>query len=159
MRVIDNFLPKKDFETLQKIVMGDKIGWCFNYKTNHNSQELSDFYFCHTLFNCNPLSDYYEVFANKLISKMDLFALRRIKLNCYPWSEKLIQHKLHIDYPVKHKALILYFNTCNGFTMFENNIKIESVENRALLFDGSKKHRSTNCTNDKARFNININYI
>jgi hypothetical protein len=159
MKVIDNFLPEEDFKILQKIVMGKTIPWYFAKETNFGAKQLSDFYFCHTLYNCNPVSDYYEVFVNKLISKLDLFALRRVKLNCYPWSEKLIEHKLHIDYPEKHKALILYFNTCNGFTMFENNTKIESVENRGLLFDGSKKHRSTNCTNDKARFNININYI
>jgi|TARA_R100001129_G_scaffold171554_1_gene141767 hypothetical protein len=159
MKIIDNFLPQEDFKTLQKIVMGNDIQWYYNYQTNKGSKSLNDFYFCHTLFNCNQISDFYKIFAEKLISKMDLFALRRAKLNCYPWSENLIKHKLHFDYPVKHKALILYFNTCDGFTMFEDNTKIESIENRALLFDGSIKHRSTNCTNDKARFNININYL
>jgi hypothetical protein len=37
--------------------------------------------------------------------------------------------------------------------------KVESIENRALIFDGNKKHFSTSCTNDKARFNIAINYL
>jgi|TARA_E500000318_G_C3485949_1_gene182352 hypothetical protein len=159
MKIIDNFLPEEDFKILQKIVMGKTIPWYYAKETNTGAKELSDFYFFHNLFDIHPLSDLYTIFLDKLITKINMFALKRAKLNCYPWSENLIKHKFHIDYQVKHKALILYFNTCNGFTMFKDNIKIESKENRALLFDGSELHRSTNCTDDKARFNININYI
>ena len=37
--------------------------------------------------------------------------------------------------------------------------KIESIENRALLFDPSIEHRSTTCTDAKGRININFNYF
>ena len=44
-------------------------------------------------------------------------------------------------------------------TILNDDIMIESVENRVLLFDPSLPHSSTTCTNAKARFNININYF
>jgi hypothetical protein len=43
--------------------------------------------------------------------------------------------------------------------MFENNLKVESVGNRMVMFDASKQHASTDCTNAKARVNINFNFL
>ena len=61
--------------------------------------------------------------------------------------------------PWNHKTAIFYINSNNGFTVLENDTKIESIENRLLLFNGSKKHHSTSCTNSGARININFNYL
>ena len=41
----------------------------------------------------------------------------------------------------------------------EDGTKIDSIANRILLFDSSKKHCSTTTTNTFARINININFI
>ena len=40
----------------------------------------------------------------------------------------------------------------------EDGTKIESVANRVLLFDSSRPHSSTRCTDQKVRVNINLNY-
>ena len=37
--------------------------------------------------------------------------------------------------------------------------KIESIENRMILFDASRLHTSTNTTNVNRRVNINFNYF
>ena len=50
-------------------------------------------------------------------------------------------------------------NTCNGFTILDDGTKIDSIENRALLFDPSKLHHSTTCTDEKVRINIILNYL
>ena len=47
----------------------------------------------------------------------------------------------------------------DGFTVLHDGTKIESKRNRLLLFDGSKPHHSTNCTDDWRRININFNYF
>jgi hypothetical protein len=52
----------------------------------------------------------------------------------------------------------LSLNDCNGYTVIGDK-KIESKANRALFFDPSVEHNSTNCTDEKARFNINFNYF
>ena len=49
-------------------------------------------------------------------------------------------------------------NTNDGGTILSGN-KIDSIENRVVLFDGNKPHSSSTCTNQKARFNINFNYF
>jgi len=74
-------------------------------------------------------------------------------------TEKLIKHKAHRDLPpaLSHKGAILSLNTCNGGTYIGKKF-IKSVENRILLFDPSVLHSSTNCTDQQARFNININW-
>ena len=93
---------------------------------------------------------------NNFLSKKDFIT---IKANLYHKTEKLIFHKPHLDYDFKHKGAILYLNTCNGYTVLNGGVKIKSVENTLLLFDSSKTHNSTNCTDKKIRVNININYF
>ena len=61
--------------------------------------------------------------------------------------------------PYKHKGAILYINDNNGKTILEDGTEIESKANRLLLFDASKPHNSTSCTDAKSRINININYF
>jgi hypothetical protein len=68
----------------------------------------------------------------------------------YPMVFNLFFNKL------KMKSLL---NTCDGFTSLDDGTKIESIENRLLLFDSNKPHASSTCTNAKARFNMNFNYF
>ena len=49
-------------------------------------------------------------------------------------------------------------NSNNGYTSI-NKDKIESIENRILLFDPSVEHNSVTCTDEKVRLNINFNYF
>ena len=50
-------------------------------------------------------------------------------------------------------------NTNNGYTEFENGVKIESVANRLITFPAGMKHRGTSCTDKKIRVVINFNYL
>lgn len=153
--VIDNFLPKEEFEHMQKVFMSAHFPYYFN--TNVADEYDKDFYFTHAVYDDNVVnSDYYEA-VRPLLIKLDTMFLRRVKVNCYTKSEKIIKHKAHKDYEVPHKGAILSLNTCNGGTYIGEEF-IKSVENRILLFDPSVLHSSTNCTDQQARFNININW-
>ena len=44
-------------------------------------------------------------------------------------------------------------------TVLEDGTECESVANRLLLFDATKPHHSTTCTDQKRRVNINVNYM
>ena len=77
----------------------------------------------------------------------------------YPNTEKIHEHGMHTDDLFPHKAAILSINTCDGYTKLEDGTKIDSVANRVLLFDGSKLHTPSTCTNQPVRMNININYF
>jgi hypothetical protein len=56
---------------------------------------------------------------------------------------------------------VLFFclNTCDGYTGFADGTKVESVENRLILFDSLEDHYSTSTSNAQARINLNINYV
>lgn len=158
--VIENFLPKKDFDQL-KSELNPHLPWFYyssvatsNDKINHKL----NYYFAHIF--------YYELAQSQslnlivpLINRLNMKALIRAKANLYPSTPKLIEHESHADFPYEHKGAIFSINTCDGYTVLDDGTKIASVENRLLLFDPSKDHASSTCTNDKVRMNININYF
>ena len=76
----------------------------------------------------------------------------------------LSKHGFHID----NKFLvntdtcftsILYLNTNNGYTEFENGTKVESIKNRLIKFPLSYRHTGTTCTNQPFRSVINFTYF
>ena len=117
------------------------------------------FYMTHMFYDNNtPMSNFYE-FLIPVLEKLEVKCLIRAKGNLYPHTEILHIHPPHMDYTFSHSAAIFSLNTCDGYTMLEDGTKIESVANRILLFDASKKYCSTTTTNESARINININYL
>ena len=90
---------------------------------------------------------------------MDIHALVRIRAILYANQGEQIIHDKHRDYNFPHKTALLYLNTCNGFTEFEDGERVESVANRLVKFDGSKLHNSSTCTDQKVRAVISINYF
>jgi hypothetical protein len=163
MKIIDNFLKEEDFNLISNLVYSFSFPYFLQKKLNENQKDkINDCYFAHTLFlnsyeNIINYSEFFKFFT-PLFKKIKIKSLIRAKINFYPRSEKLIIHSPHVDYDFKHKGCILYFNTCDGFTIIKNK-KIETISNRALFFDPSVEHSSTSCTNDIGRFNININYF
>ena len=159
-KIIDNYLSKKDFQKLKAAIFHPSFPWYYhNQVVLDNNEEDTNTFFCHPVYDMVPYSKIYDLIHEIIITKINPKAIRRIKINLYPRTENIIHHKQHVDYPFSHKNIILYLNTCNGFTVLEDGTKIESIENRALFFDSSTKHHSTTCTDKKIRLNININYF
>ena len=70
----------------------------------------------------------------------------------------LSEHSKHFDYDFPNQGAIFYINDNDGYTMFDDKVKVDSVGNRLVRFDASKLHASTDCTNAKARVNVNFNF-
>lgn len=163
-KVIDDYLPKQEFENIKNIIVNDDLNfpWYYNkFLNNRDYGEINDhFYFVHVVYNKYlKNSDYFDDLL-PLITKINPKALIRIKANAYPKNgNDIIKHGSHTDYDFSHKGAIFYLNTNNGKTILEDDTKIDSIENRILFFDASKPHSSTNCTDAKMRFNINVNYF
>ena len=160
--VIDNFFPKPYFDELKKIVMSADIAWYWNQEINifHKEDDKTS-YFTHTLFGMHVsyiYSEHYRHFHG-FWEKLGMKALIRMKLNLYPRTGKIEIHEPHHDYDFDNKGCVFSFNTCDGFTQLEDGTRIDSVENRALLFNGKSPHSSTSTTSDKGRFNVNMNYF
>ena len=185
-QVIDNFLPEETFKKLKALIYKEDFPWYYHptvvgyegeiksgddYDSGRfhslNSKEEDNFwnvYATHLFYNndmpfsklCTPV---YSLFVPKF-AEMKLFkSLVRIKANLYPYNDTLKEHAQHMDYPYSHKAAIFSLNTCDGFTRLADGTKIDSVENRILLFDASKPHNSTNTTTSHGRYNLNFNFL
>lgn len=156
MKVIKNFLDGEEFIKLQGIFMSAHCSYYF--QTCVADYGDKDYMFTHTLFdNYNPNSELYK-YTETLIKKLNVFALKRMRVMCYPRTEKLIRHKTHVDYKEKHKGAVFFLNTCNG-GLYIGDKFIKSEENTVVKFDSSIPHSSTNCTDEKARFILNTNYM
>ena len=172
--VKDNFLSEVEFTKLEEAIMGPDFNWNYSYNVSVDSDSENDIYFIHLFYmgmvkeakydlEGKPIppekSPFYK-FIEPLLEKLpDFQTLIRAKANLYVARDKLIHHKDHVDTKFSHKGAILYMNDNDGFTVLEDGIEIESKANRVLLFDPSKPHHSTSCTNNKRRVNININYL
>ena len=155
--IIDNFLERKQFETLSKKVMGLNFPWYFQADINEDDKKHT--YLTHTMYdNYTPNSQHFNDFLN-LVLLLKPKALIRAKANCYLRTPRIVKHGAHLDYPFPNKGAILYFNTNNGKTVLGDGKEIASVANRVLFFDGSTMHSSTSCSDQKARFNINFNFL
>lgn len=161
MKIIKNFCKKEIFDKLvQEIIEFENVPFFFNksvaYGTDKHTKE--NFYFTHTVYEKQrPNSQMYDLFL-PILTQLKVKALIRIKINLYTRTEKLHHHNPHKDYTFKHKGCILSLNDCDGFTVIGKQ-KIPSIANQALLFDPSKEHNSTTCTDKQARININFNYF
>ena len=71
----------------------------------------------------------------------------------------MVPYLLWSSFALLLNTSILYLNTNDGYTIFEDGTKIESVENRLVTFDSHIKHSGTSCTNQKVRLVLNMNYF
>jgi len=160
-KIIDDVFPKEIFENIKEFMINPDFPWNLTPVITNEKEVLpiyASFYFTHMFwdgFNIEPESQFFT----PLLNVMDCRAVMRIKANCYPSTPETIVHDSHVDYEFPHKGAIFYLNTNNGLTILEDKVEVESIENRLLLFDPSKMHTSTTCTDDKCRININFNYF
>ena len=158
-KIVDNFLPKKEFKEYQDYVIR-KLPYFFRKGVAYDESDMFCFY--HFLYGKDLVlssQEHFDKVARPLLAKIKIYSLLRIKCNLYTKTEKLFEHNPHTDMPFPHKGFLFYVNTNNGFTILKDGTKIESVANRALFFDSSKDHRSTTCTDEDVRVNVNINYV
>ena len=90
---------------------------------------------------------------------------KNIKNNYENWNKNLRTKTdkvrvggFHIDYE-DCTTSIFYFNDNDGQTSFESGGYVKSVSNRLITFPSNIRHSGSTCTNTKARFVLNLNYI
>jgi len=160
--VIDNFLDKEIFKEIQKdILWNTHFPWYFSeYNDYCGEKGLDKGKYTHIFYgNNNPNSKYYDLLL-PIIEKLKCVSLITIKINSNSYSDKIIEGTYHVDHDHKGtKTAIYYLNTNDGYTKFkENKKKINSVENRMVVFDSNLEHLGTNTTNNKRRLVLNFNY-
>ncbi len=169
IKVIDNFLPKEEYDNLYHTLMRYEMIW--NYSDIIDYEQGDNFMFCHLFWTTNrglisPFSDIIEPFYTKLQTQIII----RIKANLTTKTETHVESEFHYDNEYVGSRLpdgtltsytaIYYVNTNNGYTLFKDgNLKVDSVGNRIVVFDSSKLHKAVSCTDEKRRVVINFNYF
>ena len=170
IEVIDNFLNEEDFEGL-KSIFSKEIPWTFSDilgEDNLICDQKYNYQYVHTVYyKQEPVSRYFNNII-PFLTKLDARALVRCKVNSICREEEIVVHGFHTDmqYPENHstgldgmKTAILYLNTNNGYTCFEEGTKVESVANKCVVFPAHYKHSGTTCTDVHRRLAINLVYF
>ena len=157
--VIDNYLPREEFEAIRNMMISKEMSWYFNPAVTFENQEDNHFYFTHMFYKEGLVNSAFYQGLGPLIAKINPKALIRVKGNLYPNINNYIKDLDHTDYSFEHKGAIFYINTNNGPTVLDDGTEIEAIENRILFFEPHKMHNSFYCTDQKVRINININYF
>ena len=165
MKIIDNFLPQEQFNLAAKHLMSYGFPWMWNDSVTKNEciADPSEFQFVHSFYEplCGGTTDYPEwlEIIKPYGDRLNPISLMRIKANLNIGTSEFITRELHTDFNVSCKTAIAYINTNNGYTIFEDGTKVESVENRVVIFDSHKKHAGVPCTDEKRRVVLNFNFL
>lgn len=160
-KIIDNFLDQEKFLKIKNSILNLQFPWTFTPRVTNIEEDLKitgSYYFTHLFWGGFSVSPESQMFVD-ILNGVDAKSVIRIKANLYPSTETIIHHDNHTDYDFPHRGAIFYLNTNNGLTILEDTIEVNSVENRLLLFDPTKNHRSTTCSDDKCRVNVNFNFF
>ena len=163
IRVIDDYLLTPDFYTLKASLLAPEFDWHFCPKIIEGPVlDLPEptYQLVHIFYLDNaPYSDKLSI-LNPLFRRLPINSLVRIKANLNPQVFKQEPTGFHCDFDnMNSTTAIFYLNTNNGYTLFEDGSKIESVENRLVLFPTSFKHSGVGCTDSPYRLVVNINYF
>jgi hypothetical protein len=181
IKIEDNFLEQDKFERLQGILMAKwrpdssepplrRIAWYYItpivYGNGGTASGNGDFQFIHSFYgDLHPSSNAFPE-VGCILEKLKVAALFRIKANLRTRTSEINESPFHVDIAFlpeeKLKQVltsILYINSNNGYTRFEDGTKVESVANRLVTFPANMNHCGTSCTDENVRVVINFNYF
>jgi hypothetical protein len=160
VKIQDNFLDKETFNNIQSLMMHNDFDWYYSPVITHEKLNRKEFQFNHIFYLKGSPRNSYSV-VDPIVKKINPFCLVRIKANLLTITPNIKEYDFHTDYKDKQNltTAIFYINTCNGYTLFKDGTKIESVANRLISFDSSLEHTGTSCTDENIRVVINFNYF
>ena len=157
IEIIDNFLPEEEFNSIQSFMMGGEFRWF--YVHGRTTSDDGSFHMTHIFYQpqVGPNSEHINIW-NTFMNKVESKKCERIKANLTFKTPTIESADYHMDYEDRTTA-IFYITTNNGYTEFENGVRVKSVANRVCIFDSNLKHRGTTHTEgDQQRIVVNFNY-
>ena len=174
IKIIDNYLTKEVFKTLQDAFLGNRFPWFYNKsKTTSADSPIKGYeaqdqhQFTHTFFgneqnlNWTPTTAIIAPLLDKIKPRIWI----RVKSNMSTINSKPLVGGWHCDMLTDNKGwsdtttALFYINTNNGYTMFENGEKVPSVENRLVIIRNDTLHTGVSQTDTKVRVVLNLNYL
>jgi hypothetical protein len=163
LQVLDNFLNKDEFLQVKSLLTSNFFPW---YKTkvlygqDLNCSEDNNLQFVNVLYNQNTFVGSNNDFLNYFVYRIPIRSLLKVKVNLTFKTSKIVEHGFHTDFEYGDSMTAVYYvNSNDGYTIFEDGTKVESIENRLCIFKSNTSHSGTTCTNSDCRIVINFNYF
>jgi len=164
--VNDNFLAKEEFITFSNSIIELNFPWNFSSTMTPYDPESTPGFFVHIVYDSNvPTSPVYDSLFT-ILNQLNVAVILRIRLNLNHRLPEPYYSPFHSDTEDMSKDIatrwttsILYINTNNGYTEFEDGTKVESVANRLVTFPSNIRHRIVTQTDEQTRILINFNYL
>ena len=186
-RIYDNCLPSDDFKLLKEIILSPDFSWNYNSNvvsekyTGTMPAVVEDyvdddmFQFTHLFYVSSPgTSGPYapNTLADSFVPIFRVLNARewlRIKANLGTKDPEHMVGGWHCDLHWPKEGgiripyddtltAVLYMNTNNGYTLLETGHKVESVENRLVIFPNNVLHTGISQTDTNTRVLINFNF-
>ena len=168
--IIDDVLQDFEADQLEHYFLGSNQfkGWTFTPFVSRfvdKNERLDDFYFSHIIYMQPTRSSTHLVKSpamdhiTHLLDCLNFKALIRARANLYTNVGRIVEHDPHTDFNWSHRTGLYFVNTNNGYTTLADGTKVKSIKNRLLLFDGSKDHFSSTCTDRQARVTLNFSFF
>lgn len=158
--IIDNFLPRSELKKIKSFIENRDFPWSFiEHKVDFNDDLKKYCSFDHLIYDYNvPISTTFDI-IHPILNKIEFRSLLKINATMQVIGESIIQSKPITDHPFPHITAIYYLNNSDGFTtILDNELEIENVENRMVIFESSP-YTQTNCTSTHRKTNIIFNYF
>ena len=114
MNIYKNFLPKDVFKTLKDNMMGGNFPWYFNDFVNYKGENKDSFQFTFTFIR-NGKEECWGTWLDMMkpvLKNIKHKKMNRVKANLLTKTNKIIEHKYHIDQD-KGTTGILYLDNSN----------------------------------------------
>ena len=138
--------------------MSENINWFWK---NHMTGK-DNYFFNHCFYNNDKIeSDFFEPFIVPILKKLNSTKVIQVRANLLLKKEKSFQSDFHTDTKLNCNTAIFYINNCNGYTILGNinQIKINSEENKMLIFNSQIEHAGVSQTDCERRIVVNFNYL
>ena len=155
--VVDNFLNEKDFDEVFNTISSNNFPWFTIDRLNENADNDNDFQLIHTIISDGQPNSNFTNIIDITCKPMPRINIYRARVNLFTKTHVNKNYGFHKDMD-NAKTLLLYLEDSNGYTEFEDGIKVESKQNRAVLFNSDFLHQTVSQTDVKFRRNININF-
>ncbi len=163
MNIYDNFLSDQDYTFVSSALTNNKFPWYYNDNIAGTNEGIDGYQFVHNFFNVSkPYSSdaCFGKFLNPIWNKLAPKYMIRAKANLRPRTSEPVQSSWHTDTDLTQVTTgVFYIGSNNGYTLFKEGSKVDSVANRLVLFDSQMIHAGVSCTDQSTRIVLNLNYV
>ena len=153
---MSNFLDQESYNKLKEFLNNKNTPWY----TREGAPSVDWILFTHYFHdNFVPQSQGWPLIF-PILEKLKCKGVIQVRANLTFKKEKRYEGDWHTDYEPTNKTAILYFTTCDGYTLLDRKkqYQIKAEENKLLIFPGDMEHRLVSQLDTEKRTVFNINY-